>query len=95
MNSFSGEIAGTADWCPLMGGVRLREVSVSGGSTVNSLLKTALKPKKEHLLSKRRDLENDFMMKQEAPSSLYSCACVHGASCTTRKPVILLCIIYT
>ena len=32
---------------------------------------------------------------QEAPSSLYSCACVHVGSCTTRKPVILLCLIYT
>ena len=33
--------------------------------------------------------------KQEARSSLYSCACVHVASCTTGKPVILLSIIYT
>ena len=32
---------------------------------------------------------------QEAPSSLYSCACVHVGSCTTRKPVILRCMIYT
>ena len=34
-------------------------------------------------------------VKQEAPNSLYSCACIHLGSCTTRKPVILLCIIYT
>ena len=34
MSSFSGEIAGTTVWCLLMGGARLREVSVSGGSTV-------------------------------------------------------------
>ena len=34
MQSFSREIAGTAVWRLLMGGVRLREVSVSGGSTV-------------------------------------------------------------
>ena len=33
--------------------------------------------------------------KQESPSSLYSCACVHVGSCTTRKPVILRCVIYT
>ena len=30
-------IAGTAVWCLLIGGVRLREVSVSGGSTGNGL----------------------------------------------------------
>ena len=35
------------------------------------------------------------VFKQEAPSSLYSCACVHVGSCTTRKPVILRCVIYT
>ena len=29
-----GEIDGTAVWCPLIRSVRLREVSVSGGSTV-------------------------------------------------------------
>ena len=29
------EIARTAVWCPLMGSVRLREVSVSGGLTVH------------------------------------------------------------
>ena len=34
-------------------------------------------------------------IKQEAPSSLYSCACVHVAFCTTWKLVILRCIIYT
>lgn len=28
------ETAGTAAWCPLVGGVRLWEVSVGGGSTV-------------------------------------------------------------
>ena len=36
MSSFSREIAGKAIWCPFMGGVRSREVSVSGGSTVFS-----------------------------------------------------------
>ena len=34
MQSCSREIAGPAVWCPLMGGVRLRGVSVRGGSTV-------------------------------------------------------------
>ena len=34
MYSFSREIAGTAVRCQLMGGVRLRELSVRGGSTV-------------------------------------------------------------
>ena len=28
------EMAGTSDWCPLTVGVRLREVSASGGLTV-------------------------------------------------------------
>ena len=36
IQSFLKEIAGTSDWCPLTGGVRLREVSASGGSTVVS-----------------------------------------------------------
>ena len=35
MQSFSREIAGTAVWCLIMRGVRLWEVSVSGGSTVS------------------------------------------------------------
>ena len=33
-------------------------------------------------------------LEQEAPSSLYSCACVHGDFCTTTKTVILLYVIY-
>ena len=33
MKNFSGEIAGTTVWCPPMGGVCLREVSISGSST--------------------------------------------------------------
>ena len=32
-----------------------------------------------------------FITKQEAPSSLYSCTCVHMGSCTTMKPVIVQC----
>ena len=36
MKCLREEIAGTAVWCPLMGRVRLREVSVSGGSTAVS-----------------------------------------------------------
>ena len=36
IQSFSREIAGTAVWCLLMEGVRLWEMSVSGGSTVIS-----------------------------------------------------------
>ena len=34
MYSFSREITGIAVWFPLTGGVRLREVFVSGGPTV-------------------------------------------------------------
>ena len=34
MQSWRGYIAGTVIWCPHKAGVRLREVSVSGGSTV-------------------------------------------------------------
>ena len=36
IQSFLKEMAGTSDWCPLTGGVRLREVSASGSSTVVS-----------------------------------------------------------
>ena len=42
MYSFSRDIAGTAVWCPRVGGVRLRKASVSGGSTVFSELKSVL-----------------------------------------------------
>ena len=31
IQSFLKEVAGTSDWCPLTGGVRLQEVSASGG----------------------------------------------------------------
>ena len=33
-----GEIDGTAVWCPLIGSARLREVSVSGGSTIYAFI---------------------------------------------------------
>ena len=38
--------------------------------------------------------KNEEIIKKGAPSSLYSCSCVHVGSCTTRKPVVLLCIVY-
>ena len=37
IQSFLKEMVGTSDRCPLTGGVRLQEVSASGGSTVFSI----------------------------------------------------------
>ena len=45
MSSFSREIAGKTIWCPFMGGVRSREVSVSGGSTVFQALSSVFTQK--------------------------------------------------